>query len=78
MEGGATAKIHIAIAKSKFESGDHNEELLNANQELYEFCVADHCQEDYFTIRAGIDHAPPPPAGGGGPPARDLIIRIAR
>jgi hypothetical protein len=74
MEGVATAKIHIAIAKSKFESGNNNEELLKANQELYEFCVADHCQEVYLTIRAGIDYAMNlQDANRGGGDARDLL-----
>ena len=40
MEGVAAAKIHIAIAKSKFESGNN--------------CM-NFVAEDYLTIRAGID-----------------------
>ena len=46
-EGIATAKRNIALARSKYED-DNTEELLNANQELYELRVGDE-----FTIDAG-------------------------
>jgi hypothetical protein len=37
----ATAKGNIAIAKSKYEGGNNNEELMKASQELYEWRIAE-------------------------------------
>jgi hypothetical protein len=34
----AAAKANKAIARSKYEGGRNNEELLKANQELYDVC----------------------------------------
>jgi hypothetical protein len=53
----ATAKKNIALAKSKYEGGNNNEELLKANQELYEIRVAKYGDEHEYTILAGINYA---------------------
>jgi hypothetical protein len=53
----ATAKINIADAKSKYEGGNNNEELLKATQELYEIRVAKYGEEHYYTIDAGKNYA---------------------
>jgi hypothetical protein len=56
-EGIANAKGNIAIAKSKYEGGNNNEELLRASRDFYELRVAKHGEEDYYTICAGKIHA---------------------
>jgi hypothetical protein len=56
-EGIANAKGNIAIAKSKYESGNNNEELMKASREVYELRVAKLGEEHYYTIDAGIDYA---------------------
>jgi cation transport regulator ChaC len=53
--GVSTAKRNIALAKSKYESGNNNEEVLKASQELYELRIAEDGDEHYYTIDAGID-----------------------
>jgi hypothetical protein len=53
----ATAKNNLALAKSKYESGNNNEELLKASQELYELRVTEGGDEDEYTIRAGKHYA---------------------
>jgi hypothetical protein len=55
-EGIATAKCGIAIAKSKYEGGNNNEEL-KASRELYELRVAKFGEEDEYTIIAGKNYA---------------------
>jgi hypothetical protein len=52
-QGIATAKRNIAIAKSKYEGGNNNEELLQTSQELYELRVAKLGEEHEHTIIAG-------------------------
>jgi hypothetical protein len=56
-DGIANAKRNIADAKSKYESGNNNEELLKASQELYEIRVAELGEESEFTIEAGTNYA---------------------
>jgi hypothetical protein len=51
-EGIATAKSNIAAAKFDYK-GYNNEEMLKANQEMYESRVAEHGEKDGYTIRAG-------------------------
>ena len=57
VEGIATAKKYIAIAKSKYESGNNSEELLRASQELYELRFAKLGEENEYTIRTGRQYA---------------------
>jgi hypothetical protein len=56
-EGIAVAKTNIAYAKSKYEGGNNNEELLKSTQELYELRVAEFGEENENTIRAGRNYA---------------------
>ena len=56
-QGIAAAKVNIAVAKSKYEGGNNNEELLRASQELYELRVAQDGEENEFTINAGKIYA---------------------
>jgi hypothetical protein len=53
-EGIANAKGNIAIAKSKYESGNNNEELMKASREVYELRVAKLGEEHYSARRAAI------------------------
>jgi hypothetical protein len=54
--GVSTAKINIAIAKSKYEGGN-NEELVKASRELYEWRIANLGEEHEYTIIAGKIYA---------------------
>jgi hypothetical protein len=56
VEGIATAKASIAIAKSKYEGGS-NEEVLKASQEVYELRVAKLGEGNEYTIIAGKIYA---------------------
>ena len=53
----ATAKKNIALAKSKYEGGSNNEEVLKTSQELYKLRVVKFGEGDEFTIRAGRNYA---------------------
>jgi hypothetical protein len=56
--GIATAKSNIAIAKSMYErSGNNDEELLRASQEMYELRIAELGEENEYTIEAGKNYA---------------------
>jgi hypothetical protein len=56
-DGVAVASRGIALAKSKYESGNNNEELLKASQELYELRIAELGEESEHTICTGNDYA---------------------
>jgi hypothetical protein len=56
-DGIVNEKRNIALAKSKYEVGNNNEEVLKASQELYELRIAEDGDEHYYTIDAGIDYA---------------------
>jgi hypothetical protein len=56
-DGVATAKRNIAIARSKYDDGNYNEELMRASQELYELRIAEYGEEHYYTINAGKNYA---------------------
>jgi hypothetical protein len=53
----ANAKANIVLAKSKYESGNNNDELLQASQELYELGFAKHGEESGYTIHTGKNYA---------------------
>jgi hypothetical protein len=72
--GVATAKIHIAIAKTKFESG--NEEVLKASHELYILRIAEYGAEHYNTIDAGIIYAQRLQEANRREEARVLLIKL--
>jgi len=56
VDGIATAKSNIAIAKSKYKSGNSGE-LLKTSRELYDWCVATHGVGNEYTILAGNTYA---------------------
>jgi hypothetical protein len=56
-EGVANAKRNIALARSKYEGCNNDEEVLKANQELYELRVAKLGEEHENTIIAGKSYA---------------------
>ena len=53
----ATAKANIAYAKSKYEGGNNNEELLKTSQESYELRVAKYGEGSELAIDAGRIYA---------------------
>jgi hypothetical protein len=56
-EGIACAKSNIAFAKSKYEGGNNEEEVLKASKELYEMQVAEYGEDHEYTIHAGMRYA---------------------
>jgi hypothetical protein len=75
-QGIATAKINIAIAKSKNESGSNNEELVRASRELYELRIAESGEEHENTIHAGKIYAINLCNANRGDEARDLLTKL--
>jgi hypothetical protein len=75
-EGITVAKGNIAIAKSKYEGGNNNEEVLKANKELYELRVSEDGDEDEYTIRAGKHYAINLRKANRGDEARELLTKL--
>jgi hypothetical protein len=75
-EGIATAKINIDVAKSMYESGSNNEEVLKASQELYELRVSEDGDEDEYTIDAGKAYAIDLHNANRGDEARDFLTKL--
>ena len=57
VESIAAAKTNIAVAKSVYESGNSEEELIKASRELYKSRVAKFGEENDYTIIAGKIYA---------------------
>jgi copper chaperone CopZ len=76
VEGIATAKANIALAKSKYEGDNNNEEVLKACQELYELHVAELGEEDYLTIRDGKTYAEILQKANRRDEARELLTKL--
>jgi hypothetical protein len=75
--GVATAKASIAIAKSKYDDGNNNnEELLKVSQELYELRIAEYGDEHYYTIDAGKIYALRLQKANRGVEARELLTKL--
>jgi hypothetical protein len=74
--GVAHAKANLATAKSKYEGGNNNEELLKASQEVYELRIAELGEEHEYTIRAGKDYAINLRNSNRGDEARDLLSKL--
>jgi hypothetical protein len=74
--GIATAKANIADAKSKYEGGNNNEELMKAHQELYELRIAEDGEENEYTIDAGIDYAVYLRKASLGGDVRELLTKL--
>jgi hypothetical protein len=56
-EGIAIAKANIAYAKSKYERGNNNEEVLKTSLEFYKLRVAEFGEQHELTIDAGVQYA---------------------
>jgi hypothetical protein len=76
IDGIATAKGNIAIAKSKYEGGISNEEVLKVSQEVYELRVAKYGEEHENTIHAGITYAGELQKANRWDEARELLAKL--
>ena len=74
--GIATAKSNIAVAKSMYESGNNDEELLMASQEVYELRIAKFGEEDYYTIEVGRNYAIDLQKANRWEEARELLTKL--
>ena len=75
VEGIATAKANIAIAKSKYEGGN-TEEVLKTSRELYELRIAEVGEQNEFTIDAGKSYAGELQDADRGGEARELLTKL--
>jgi hypothetical protein len=75
-DGIVTAKSNIAIAKSKYEVGNNNEELLNASRKLYELRIAKLGEESEYTIEVGRIYAIDLRKANRGDEARELLTKL--
>jgi hypothetical protein len=75
-KGIANAKRNIPYAKSKYESVNNDDELLQASQELYELRVAKLGEEHEYTIIAGKDYAIYLRKANCGDEARELLTKL--
>ena len=75
-EGIAIAKRNIAVAKSKYEGGNNHEEVLKASQELYELRIAEHGDENEYTIDSGVIYANHLQKANRGDEARELLTKL--
>ena len=71
----AAAKKNIALAKSRYEDGSNNEELL-MSKELYELRVARFGEGNEYTIDAGKSYAINLQIANRGGEARDLLTKL--
>jgi hypothetical protein len=69
------AKKNIALAKSRYECGGNDEELL-MSQELYELRVSKYGEENEYTIGAGQSYAVNLQKANRRGEARDLLIKL--
>jgi hypothetical protein len=69
-------RVFIAYARSMYESGNNNEELLRASQELYELRIAKFGGESEYTIHAGRIHAIDLRKANRGDEARELLTKL--
>jgi hypothetical protein len=75
-EGIATAKANIAYAKSMYESGNNDEELVNVSRELYKLRVSEYGEEYEYTIDAGKHYAINLCKANRGDEARELLTEL--
>ena len=75
-EGIAAAKANIAYAKSKYEVGNNNEELVKASREVYELRVSEYGDEHYYTIDAGKIYALRLQKSNRQAEARELLMKL--
>jgi hypothetical protein len=75
-QGIATAKINIAVAKSMYEGGNNNEELVKASRELYEMRIAELGEGNEDTICAGRNYAIHQRNANRGDEAKELLMKL--
>jgi hypothetical protein len=75
-EGIVTAKSNIALAKSKYDSGNNDEEVLKASRDLYELRFTEHGDEHYYTIHAGMRYANNLRKANRETEARELLTKL--
>jgi hypothetical protein len=75
-DGIANAKFNIAIAKSKYEVGNNNEEVLKASQELYELRIAEYGEGSELAIDAGRSYALRLQKANRRKEARELLMKL--
>ena len=75
-EGVASAKSNIALAKSKYEDGNNNEDLLKTSQDTYELRVADYGEGNILTIDSGAIYAVNLQKANHGDEARELLTKL--
>jgi hypothetical protein len=75
-EGVATAKSSIALAKSKYEDGNNNEDLLKTSQDTYELRVAQYGEKHELTIHAGRNYAIHLQSASRRDDARELLTKL--
>jgi hypothetical protein len=75
-DGIADAKGNIALAKSKYERGNNNEEVLKASKELYEMRVAEYGEDHELTIDAGVQFAYVLQDANRQEEARELLMKL--
>jgi hypothetical protein len=76
IDGIANAKTNIAIAKSKYEGGNNNEEFLKMSRELYAMRVAEFGDEEELTIDAGKFYAINLRNANRGEEAMELLTKL--
>ena len=75
-DGIAATISNIAYAKSMYEGGNNNDELLKTSRELYELRVASFGEEHGYTIIAGKDYAVDLQKVDRGDEARELLTKL--
>ena len=66
----------IALAKSKYEDGNNNDDLLKTSQDTYELCVAQYGEKHELTIHAGRKYAICLQSASRRDYARDLLTKL--
>ena len=75
-EGIATAKVHMAFAKSKYEGTGNLKEMVKASQEMYKLRIAELGNVHEHTIRAGVIYAINLRRANRGDEARELLTKL--
>jgi hypothetical protein len=75
-EGIANAKRNIAVARSMYDDGNNNEELMKVSQKLYELRVAESGKGNVLTIDVGREYAVCLQKANRGDEARELLTKF--
>ena len=76
VDGIATAKSNIVLAKTKCKGGKNNEESFKAFKELYESYVSEYGEDSDYTICAGEKYAIELVKAFRGDEARELLTKL--